>query len=225
VSERGARGARAASAKARAVAPRQTGRRVALTFDAEHPDRPNASAANAARILDALAEIDARATFFVQGRWARSQPDTLARIEKDGHLVGNHSNYHVRMSLLSDDGLRRDISQGEEAIRALGGPDPRPWFRCPFGDGRDEPRVLAAIEELGYREVGWDVELNDWEPWRTAGDIADDAVTGSLSRGDGAVVLLHAWPDHTAEAVPAILERLRDEGAELVRIDELDELP
>jgi peptidoglycan-N-acetylglucosamine deacetylase len=199
--------------------------RVALTFDAEHPDRPNASVANTGRILDALAEAGARATFFVQGRWARSEPQTLSRIAGEGHLVGNHSYYHVRMSLLSDEGLGRDIVQGEEAIREVGGIDPRPWFRCPFGDGRDDPRVLAAIDERGYREVGWDVELLDWEPWRSAAEIAEDAVTGSLARGDGAVVLLHTWPDHSADAVPEIVERLREEGADLVRIDELDGVP
>jgi peptidoglycan/xylan/chitin deacetylase (PgdA/CDA1 family) len=199
--------------------------RIALTFDAEHPDRSNASAANGDRILDALAEAEVRATFFVQGRWARSRPETLARIGDEGHLVGNHSNYHVRMSLLSDDGLRRDIAQGEEAIRDIGGVDPHPWFRCPFGDGRDDPRVLSAISELGYREVGWDVELEDWEPWRSAPEIADDAVKGSLARGDGAVVLLHTWPGHTAEAVPEIIERLGREDVSFVRIDELDELP
>jgi peptidoglycan-N-acetylmuramic acid deacetylase len=199
--------------------------RVALTFDAEHPDRSNASPANAGRILDALAAADARATFFVQGRWARSQPETLERIIDEGHLVGNHSNYHVRMSLLSDEGLRRDVAEGERAIHEVGGVDPRPWFRCPFGDGRHDPRVLAAIEERGYREVGWDVVLEDWEPWRSAEQIEDDAVRGALERGDGAVVLLHTWPGHTADAVPSIVDRLRAEGARFVRIDELDGTP
>ena len=27
--------------------------------------------------------------------------------------------------------------------------DPRPWFRCPFGAGADDPRVLAAVMRLG----------------------------------------------------------------------------
>jgi peptidoglycan/xylan/chitin deacetylase (PgdA/CDA1 family) len=199
--------------------------RVALTFDAEHPDRTNASAANAGRILDALAAADVRATFFVQGRWARSEPEILERIADEGHLVGNHSNYHVRMSLLSDEGLRRDIAEGEEAIREVGGVDPRPWYRCPFGDGRRDPRVLAAIEDLRYREVGWHVELEDWEPWRSAEHIADDAVNGSLEHGDGVVVLLHTWPSHSADAVPWIVDRLQHEGVNFVPVDELDELP
>jgi len=47
--------------------------RVALTFDAEHPDRP-ARPGNDERLLDALAAAGVRATFFVQGRWAEAYP-------------------------------------------------------------------------------------------------------------------------------------------------------
>ena len=195
--------------------------RVALTFDAEHPDRPLCPPGNADRILDVLRETGARSTFFVQGRWARSQPATARRIAEDGHLVGHHSNYHVRMPYLSDEGLCADVTEGQEAIREVVGVDPRPWFRCPFGEGHDDPRVLGALEELGYREVHWDVELQDWEPWRTAEDVARDAVTGALEHGDGAIVLLHTWPEPTSGALPQILEGLDRAGARLVTVDEL----
>lgn len=197
--------------------------RVALTFDAEHPDRPWCPPANADRILDDLAERDARATFFVQGRWAESQPKAVGRIAGDGHLVGNHSKYHARMTLLTDDGLRADVGEAEEAIRALGGADPRPWFRCPFGDGHDDPRVLAVLAELGYRNVHWHVELEDWEPWRDGPAITRDAIERVRAHGDGAVVLLHTWPGGTGDAVPTIVDGLRDAGYTFVRLDELPE--
>lgn len=196
--------------------------RVALTFDAEHPDRPLCPPGNADRILDVLREADIHATFFIQGRWARSQPATARRIAEEGHLVGHHSNYHVRMPYLSDDGLRADVIEGELAIREVVGADPRPWFRCPFGEGHDDPRVLGVLEELGYREVHWDVELEDWEPWRTAEDVARDATAGALEHGDGAIVLLHTWPEPTAGALPRIIEGLGREGVNLVTVEELE---
>lgn len=199
--------------------------RIALTFDAEHPDRPLCPPGNAERILDTLRDARVRATFFVQGRWARSQPEVARRIAGDGHLVGHHSNYHVRLPYLSDDGLRADVAEGEEAIRQVVGVDPRPWFRCPFGEGHDDPRVLGALEGLGYRDVHWDVELEDWEPWRSAEAIARDAVAGALAHGDGAVVLLHTWPAPTAEALPTIVEGLRGAGTALVALDELEDGP
>ena len=199
--------------------------RVALTFDAEHPDRPWCPAGNAERILDVLAERGVRATFFVQGRWAESFPGTAHRIAEEGHLVGHHSKYHARMTLLSDDGLRADVREGEAAIVAATGADPHPWFRCPFGDGQGDSRVQSALAELGYRDVGWNVVVEDWEPWRVGSAIAEDVVSAVRERGDGAVVLLHTWPGGTGDAVGPIVHELSGLGASFVGVDELEALP
>jgi peptidoglycan-N-acetylglucosamine deacetylase len=201
------------------------GPRVALTFDAEHPDRPHSPPRNADRILDALHDASARATFFVQGRWAEAEPDTAGRIAREGHLVAHHSKYHARMTLLSDDGLATDVREGEEAIRHITGIDPRPWFRCPFGDGRDDRRVVDTLAGLGYRNVHWHVEAEDWEPARTAGDVARRTLDGIAEHGDGTVVLMHTWPATTGEALRDILARLARDDARFVSIDELEELP
>ena len=194
--------------------------RVALTFDAEHPDRPRCPPGNVERILDTLRNESARATFFVQGRWAEAYPDLARRIAEDGHLVGHHSKYHARMPLLHDEGVREDLREGAEAIIAATGVDPRPWFRCPFGDGHDDPRVLAALERAGYRNHHWDVEPDDWRPERTPIDLERLVVEGALDHGDGAVILLHSWPPATIAALPAIVDGLRGRGASLVGLDE-----
>lgn len=198
--------------------------RVALTFDAEHPDRP-AKSGNADRLLEALDGLGIRATFFIQGRWAEAYPPTARRIVEAGHLVGSHSHYHARMPLLSDDGLASDLASAEAAILEHAGADPRPWFRCPFGAGGDDPRLVARIEALGYREVGWDVNPEDWRPERSAADVAAIVLSGVTACGDGAVVLQHAWPNPTSVALPQIVAALRDRGATFVGIDELANLP
>jgi peptidoglycan-N-acetylglucosamine deacetylase len=135
---------------------------VALTFDAEHPDRPGSRPGNIGTILDALEAEGVRATFFVQGRWADAHPNDAARIVGDGHLVGHHSHYHARMTLFSQEGLAADVRAGHEAIVKATDVDPVPWFRLPFGDGHDDPRVLGVLERLGYRNVHWNVALEDW---------------------------------------------------------------
>ena len=93
--------------------------RVALTFDAEHPDRPTRPGV-AEGLLDLLAAEQIQATFFIQGRWAEAYPTTAARIAADGHLVGNHSHYHARMTLLSESGFDTDVRDAERlgAVRA-----------------------------------------------------------------------------------------------------------
>ena len=197
---------------------------VALTFDAEHPDRSWCPPGAAERILDVLAGAGILATFFVQGRWAEAYPATARRIADDGHLIGNHSHHHARMPLLLDHGLHEDLDAARDAIVRATGRDSRPWFRCPFGAGADDPRVLAAIAATGYRDVGWHVEVEDWEPDRTPQAIAADAVAGIRRHGDGAVLLLHTWPGGTVEALPLVLEDLQV-GTRFVTVDALEDVP
>ena len=198
--------------------------RVALTFDAEHPDRPTTDG-NADRLLDVLASDGIRATFFVQGRWAEAYPRTARRIADAGHLVGNHSHYHARLPLLTPAGLAVDVRAAERAIAEHLGVDPRPWFRCPFGGGAENPELVGRLAGLGYREVDWHVNPEDWNSANTVAGIASFVVQGVTAHGDGAVVLLHAWPDPTAAAVRTIVPRLRQQGATFVGVDELPSLP
>ena len=191
--------------------------RVALTFDTEHPGRPARPGAED-RILETLADAGVRGTFFLQGRWVRSNPEQARRIAEAGHVVGNHSNYHAPMDALSDEWLRTDVQKAEQTIRAATGVDPRPWFRCPFGSGADDPRVLEALGELGYRNVGWDVDPRDWEEQRTVEELVERVADGVAAVDMDAVVLLHAWPTATAEGLERILGGLTDLGAEFVDI-------
>jgi len=204
------------SAPANAAAPF----RVALTFDAEHPDRRSKIGVQE-RLLDILDRLEVPATFFIQGRWAEAYP-TLARcIAEAGHLIGNHSFYHARMPLLSPAGLAADVRAAERAIRTTTGVDPRPWFRCPFKAGFDDPVVQAGIERLGYREVSWDVEGHDWRPSTRARGMARQMTRDAIARGDGAVLLLHPWTTATERGLVPLIDGLREAGATFVRVDAL----
>lgn len=199
--------------------------RVALTFDAEHPDRP-ARPGNDERLLDALAAAGVRASFFVQGRWAEAYPSTARRIAADGHFVGSHTFYHARLPLLSSDGLAADMRDAEAAIVEYAGVDPRPWVRCPFGAGALDAELLGRLTALGYgRHAGWHVDPHDWEPGMSAAALVSTVVEGTVRHGDGAVVLLHAWPDATPAAVPEIVGRLVDAGASLTTVADLPDPP
>jgi peptidoglycan/xylan/chitin deacetylase (PgdA/CDA1 family) len=170
-------------------------------------------------ILEALAAAGVRATFFVQGRWASAYPDLARRIADDGHLVGNHSNYHAPMTLLSADGIRTDLREAERRIADATGVDPRPWFRCPFGDGEDAPDVREAVTGLGYRIVPWDLDSGDWREEATADAIRAEVVDHVTAGNDPVVVLFHTWPAATAVALPGVLTSLGDAGATFVPIE------
>jgi peptidoglycan/xylan/chitin deacetylase (PgdA/CDA1 family) len=151
-----------------------------------------------------------------------AHPALARRVATDGHLVGNHSFYHARLPLLGADGIRTDVRSAERVIRDIVGVDPRPWFRCPFSAGAGDRRVLAILAGLGYRQVGEDIVLEDWEPHRTGPAMVADAIRLVPEVGDPAVVLFHAWPPGTLDAVPPLIDGLRELGATFVTIDELE---
>ena len=194
--------------------------RVALTFDAEHPDRPHRPGVQE-EMLEVLRRRDVRATFFLQGRWVEAFPETARRVVADGHLVGSHSFYHARLPLLTDEGLAIDTRDAERAIRDIAGVDPRPWFRCPFFAGEEDPRIARTLGDLGYTLVPADVVVDDWDPERGSAEIAADAVQGCAMVGDGAIVLLHTWPPQALEALPEIVDSLRAAGASFIDVSAL----
>lgn len=194
--------------------------RIALTFDVEHPDRPTIPGITE-RILEILDRDGVRATTFIQGRWAQAYPDVAAGIAQADHLIGNQSMYHARSPLFTREGFATDVRDAEAVLKETCGVDPRPWFRCPFGTGMDDPTLLAQLAELGYRNVGWDVDGYDWDVGDAA-ELEERVVRETLARGDGAVIVLHGWPRRTAEALPAILSSLRDAGAQFVTVDALE---
>jgi peptidoglycan/xylan/chitin deacetylase (PgdA/CDA1 family) len=194
--------------------------RVALTFDTEFPGRPTVAGVED-RLLAALGEAGVCATFFLQGRWVRANPEQARRIAAAGHLIANHSNFHAPMDGLDDELFRLDVRKAEETIWTTTGTDPKPWFRCPFGAGMEDERVLVALAELGYRHVGWDVDPEDWNEEHDA-ETVERLVLDGLSERDGeAIVLLHGWPAATAEALPRILSAMDADGDSLVTVDQL----
>src|SRR5436305_246824 len=64
------------------------GREMCLTFDdGPHPDLTP-------RLLDLLADLQVRATFFLIGQEAEKYPEIVRRIAAEGHTVGNHTYSH-----------------------------------------------------------------------------------------------------------------------------------
>jgi len=195
---------------------------VALTFDAEHPSRAANDPDAPEAILDALGAADVRGTFFVQGRWASAYPDVARRMASDGHLIGNHSHYHARLSLLSPAGVRADVEAAGRRITEVTGVDPKPWFRCPFGDGAERPEVREALRALGYRNVDWNVDSGDWCDGASPEGVRATVVDGAQGIEDGSVmVLFHTWTGATARSLPAILADLRSDGASFVTAAEV----
>jgi peptidoglycan/xylan/chitin deacetylase (PgdA/CDA1 family) len=191
--------------------------RLALTFDAEHHDFPGGPPEQYGQLLDTLRDAEARATFFIQGRWARAWPSTARRIADEGHLVGLHGHSHVPYPRLSAAGVAADLAEGREAVRAACGVDPAPWFRLPYGSGSDDAVLLGQLRDAGFTHIHWTIDPKDWHPDTTA-----DGIVQHVALAGAGIVLLHIWPAVTADALIHVLDRVRTTGADLVTVDQLD---
>jgi peptidoglycan/xylan/chitin deacetylase (PgdA/CDA1 family) len=141
---------------------------VALTFD----DGPNDAATP--QLLDLLARRGVRATFFAMGDFARIQPDLVRRVVAEGHLLGNHTMGHPKLSVTSAVRVRAELAECNAVLEEITGKAVH-YFRPPFGARR--PMVLRAARELGLTPVMWNVTGYDWEL------IGVDRILANLERG------------------------------------------
>ena len=198
---------------------------VALTVDVEDPDqRGHGSPEEVATIVAAMDSAGIRATFFIQGRWLAANPEAAAAIAASGHLVGNHSYFHADTRFLTNEGVREDVTRGHKEIEAALGVDARPWYRLPYGAGAESPRINRQLRSVGYRHVGWDIDVHDYA--MTDADALVPAVEQALAERERAgathaIVLLHSWPPVTAAAMPELCRFVveRCEGA--VTVDQV----
>lgn len=184
---------------------------VSLTFD----DGPTVAYTNP--VLDALDAGDARATFFVVGEALAEHPELGRAIRARGHELGNHSWSHPRLVFAGAGWMRDELARTDAAIRATGQRGPIP-FRPPYGK-----RLLTLHHVLGMRPaILWDIEPESYpaiasDPERLAAHVLAKVRPGSI-------VLLHAMfesREPTRQALPSILEGLRDRGLRSVPLSEL----
>ena len=200
-------------------------RKLAITFD----DGPNPSITP--KLLDLLDGHNAKATFFLIGRYIRECPELVTEISARGHVVGNHTESHPNLFWKRSAEIRIELRLTHSAIRnALGAPPL--WFRPPFG--LRNPWLAAEARELNMRVVMWTLLPADWRApsaeWliRRMQPIADRA-RRALKRasGTGEILCLHDGSHHeqdadrtrTLAALEHWLPRWRDLGLEFVTID------
>jgi peptidoglycan/xylan/chitin deacetylase (PgdA/CDA1 family) len=197
-------------------------RSVALTFD----DGPLPGSTD--RILDALADLNARAAFFVIGRYVRQFPHLVRRMHDEGHVVANHSHEHLHTGLF---GRHRywvaELTRADDAIEQAIGRRPA-MFRPPMG--YKHWHLMNAAADLGHSVVTWSLRACDVRATPAAAIV--ERVVEPARGGD--VIILHDGTDPclrrqnrsgTVDAVRPLVEGLRRRGLEPARLDDLLRIP
>lgn len=179
---------------------------VALTFD----DGPGPYTA---QLLDELADAGAPATFFVLGGSIAAMPDLVRRAAAEGHAIGSHTWSHSRLPLLTGEQIADEVDRTTAALFDAG--VTTDLLRPPYGE--TDARVADVVGDLGYAQVLWDVDTQDW----LNRDVVTTTQRALDGAGPGAVVLMHDIHPTTVQAVPGIIDALRTRGYTLVTVPQL----
>ena len=161
-------------------------------------------------ILAVLEENDISATFFLTGRWCDNNAALAADMARAGHELGNHGYSHTSPNASTIDEIIDEISRTEESIRQATGATTR-LYAPPSGE--EEDHVLQAAAQAGYHTVLWSVDTIDWQKPDAATVV--ERVCGKIH--GGAIILAHPTAC-TLEALPVIIQRLREEGYSFVTV-------
>lgn len=175
---------------------------VLLTFD----DTPTGVATY--DILDILDKYDAQALFFVNGHLAEKNLEALHEIKDRGHLIGNHTWWHIYIRKEDPETVRNEILRLNDFLEIELGDRPQ-YFRPPFGQNSDVS--LSIIREENMQTMNWSNGSLDWE-LKTSEEIVEQVLT-HIKNGDN--ILFHD-KSITAEALDPILQELNAQGYKFV---------
>ena len=187
---------------------------LALTYD-DGPDPVTTPA-----VLDLLAELRAKATFYLVGFRAQSEPGMIDRAAAEGHELATHTHLHKNAWKV---GPLREFRDSARAYRTLARwVGPRAAYRPPFG--KVSLPTWLQMRLRGRRVDWWTVAaLDTLDRFPDPGTLAAEI----LDRG-GPVVLMHchhAEPHRRAFVLTltrALAEGASSRGIRLVTMSELE---
>ena len=180
-------------------------RQIALTFDdGPHPKYTKL-------LLDGLAQRGVVATFFVVGKNIPSNEALISRMEQEGHLIGNHTYDHVKISDLSAEQACEQVERTSALVREITGKDTE-FIRPPFGAWNKGMEcsftmipVLLSIDPL------------DWTTQNTA--LIKERILKEAQEGD--IILMHDYYQSSVDAALDVVDALLAQGYEFVTVDRL----
>ncbi len=180
------------------------GSQVALTFE-DGPD------IYTERLLNALEEQDAKATFFVVGDAASDFPDTINRILNTGNELGNHTYSHETLTKLDSSEIPYQINDLNQVIEQLTGTS-TDLLRPPYGAVNE-----TVQENSDFPIILWSLDSGDKDT-SEIGDIVQKVLENVK---DGDIIRMHDTHETSVAAAEVLITELKNRGFELVTVSEL----
>lgn len=179
--------------------------KIALTFDdGPHPVYTE-------KLLDGLKQRGVSATFFLIGSNMEGREDLVLRMKDEGHLIGNHTYHHVKLSEVSTEEAKEEILTVCEKIFQITGNFPA-FVRPPFGVWKK-----GLDFQITMIPVSWNVDSKDWTTKNTEEIVK--RVVKDVKEDD--IILMHDIFESSVQAALEIVDVLREQGYEFVTVEEL----
>lgn len=159
------------------TAVRTDAAQVVLTFD----DGPEPGGTD--RVLAALAERGATATFFVLLTRVRRYRPLFEEVVAAGHEIALHGIDHLPLTPFRPAEVQRRTAAGKAELEDALGRDVR-WFRPPYG--RQTWSTWRAVRATGLEPILWGPSTLDWRDATPA-----DRRAGVRGAARGSIVLAH----------------------------------
>jgi probable sporulation protein (polysaccharide deacetylase family) len=155
-------------------------------------------------MLDVLDKHGVKATFFLEGRWAKENPVLVKTIKEAGHEIGNHSYSHPDMARITTDQIRKQIGSTNDVIKEITGAAPV-WFAPPSGSFRQD--VITVADEFKMETVLWSVDTIDWQ--KPEPRVLVERVLKKVH--NGAMILMHPT-DSTSRSLETLIQSIKQKG-------------
>jgi peptidoglycan/xylan/chitin deacetylase (PgdA/CDA1 family) len=184
---------------------------VVLTFD----DGPWPG--NTPAVLKALGDECTKALFFPIGKHATYHPEILKQVLAAGHTVGAHTWSHANLNSkkLTEQQAKDEVEKGFSAVKMALGATPSPFFRFP--ELQHNPATMTYLGTRNIAMFSCDLDSFDFRRDSSADKIVNTVMTKVDKLGKG-IILMHDFQKNTAEALPALLRRLKAGGYTVVQM-------
>ncbi len=177
---------------------------IALTFD----DGPGPGTV---RILEALKEHGARATFFMLGSRVNTYPDAVRKMVETGCELANHTTNHLKLTDYAAEGIAMEINYTRDAINSIVGQTPT-MVRPPYGAVNEVVQSVAGVPIML-----WSVDTLDWQ--LKDAELIRNYVLNTVKDGD--IVLMHDIYEATVQATIELIPLLQERGYQIVTVSEM----
>ena len=196
----------------------ETRKVVYLTFD----DGPGIYTP---QVLDILNQNHIHATFFLVGPHAQQYPKFVSLELQEGDYVGLHSMSHDYKKLYVQGTFVPEMLETQQIIKNITGIAPN-LARPPYGSMPGLTQKLRDQAAAAHLKVwDWTIDSLDWTYNKVPFSKSVPAIVNNVlshARGNREVILMHDIHPQSVQALPMIIQRLREKGYDFETYSEAD---